>query len=122
VSRRRYRKTSWSGLCAKYEASAELQEAGAADRADLKRHLSVVRDGWADAAGGPEGDGARKALLDWRDRYKDTPKTADAYLGALALVLSWAKKRGDLPVNPLEKWPRLYPPTGPRRSGRSPTS
>jgi hypothetical protein len=27
---------------------------------------------------------------------------------ALARVLAWAKARGDIPQNPLEKWPRLY--------------
>jgi integrase len=98
-----------SGLCVKYEESAEFKKLAPRTRADLKRHLSVVRnDIGVMALEALKSDGARKALLDWRDRYKSTPKTADAYLGALALVLSWAKKRGDLATNPLEKWPRLY--------------
>lgn len=98
-----------SGLCVKYEESAEFKKLAARTRADLKRHLSVVRNdvGVMDLEA-LKADGARKALLDWRDRYKATPKTADAYLGALALVLGWARKRGDISVNPLEKWPRLY--------------
>lgn len=52
--------------------------------------------------------GARRALLDWRDRYASTPRTADARMEALARVLSWAVECDLIEANPLEKWPRLY--------------
>lgn len=98
-----------SGLVAKYLASAEYKKLAPRTRADLAKHLGVVRDGLgAMLLDALKAEGARKALLDWRDRYKSIPRTADAYLGSLALVLGWAKKRGDLTANPLEKLPRLY--------------
>jgi len=98
-----------SGLVAKYLASAEFKKLGARTRDDLTRHLGKVRDGLGTMpVEALKSEKARKILLDWRDQWKATPKTADARLGALALVLSWAKRRGDLSVNPLEKWPRLY--------------
>lgn len=98
-----------SGLIAKYLESAEYARLAPRTRADLGKHLSVVRGGL-----GPmqvealKASAARRVLLDWRDEYKATPRTADAYLGSLALVLGWAKKRGDIPTNPLEKLPKLY--------------
>jgi len=55
-----------------------------------------------------EAKGARRLLLDWRDQYAATPRTADARMGALARVLTWAKEREIIPTNPLEEWPRLY--------------
>jgi integrase len=98
-----------SGIITKYLESAEYTRLAPRTRADLGKHLSVVRDGLGlmqiEAL---KAIGARKALLDWRDKYKATPRTADAYLGSLALVLGWAKKRGDVPTNPLEKLPKLY--------------
>lgn len=52
--------------------------------------------------------GARKALLQWRDRYAGTPRTADARIEALGRVLAWAKDREIIEENPLTEWPRLY--------------
>lgn len=98
-----------SGLIAKYLASAEYQRLAKRTKDDLRRQLDVARDGVGTMPlEALKSDGARKVLLNWRDAYKATPKTADGYLGALALVFAWAKRRGDLSLNPLEKWPRLY--------------
>lgn len=52
--------------------------------------------------------GARKALMEWRDRYAATPRTADARMEALAHVLAWAVERDKIEVNPLASWKRLY--------------
>lgn len=98
-----------SGLVAKYLASAEYARLSIRRKNDLAIHLSVVRDGVGQMPlEALKATGARKALLDWRDTFKAHPCTADGRLGALALVLGWAKERGDIPANPLEKWPRLY--------------
>lgn len=98
-----------SGLVAKYLDSAEYKRLSERTRADLSKHLGFVREGVGSLPlEGLRADGVRRALLDWRDTFKAHPRTADNRLGALALVLGWAKKRGDIPVNPLEKWPRLY--------------
>lgn len=52
--------------------------------------------------------GARKMLMDWRDRYAATPRTADARMEALAHVLAWAKERDKIEANPLTEWKRIY--------------
>lgn len=52
--------------------------------------------------------GARRMLLEWRDRYAAKPRTADARMDALARVLAWAKDREIIDDNPLTDWPRLY--------------
>jgi integrase len=98
-----------SGLVAKYLSSAEYAKLAPRTRADLSRHLSTVREALGEMPlEALKASGARKALLDWRDTFKATPKTADDRLGSLALVFGWAKKRGDIQTNPLEQWPRLY--------------
>ena len=51
---------------------------------------------------------ARMKLIEWRDEFQSTPKTADELLGALAIVLSWAHDRGIIGVNPLVRFPRIY--------------
>jgi integrase len=51
---------------------------------------------------------ARKVLIDWRDGYSATPKTADELLGSVSTVLSWAVDRGEILRNPVKDFPRLY--------------
>lgn len=98
-----------SGLIENYLASAEYTRLAVRTKADSRKLLDVAR---RDLGTMPikalEAAGARQVLIAWRDRFKDTPKTADARLGALALVIGWAHRRGDLERNALEKWPRLY--------------
>jgi integrase len=97
------------GLVISYLESPDFAGLAARTKADLRRHLSVVRKRWAELPlEALKAEGMRKAFLDWRDTYGKTPKTADAYMGALGRVLSWAKQRGDVPINPLEKAPRIY--------------
>ena len=49
----------------------------------------------------------RSEMLDWRDAMPGK-READYCLTVLARILSWAKDRGRLPVNPLERPGRLY--------------
>jgi integrase len=49
----------------------------------------------------------RGAMLDWRDAMNGK-READYCLTVLARILSWAKDRGRIPVNPLERPGRLY--------------
>ena len=51
---------------------------------------------------------ARSMLIQWRDQYAATPKTADELLGALSTVLTWAKDRGEIATNPVADFPRIY--------------
>lgn len=97
------------GLITAYLASPDFAKLGERTKSDQQKHLSVVRKRWAELPlEALKAEGMRKAILDWRDTYGKTPKTADDYMGALGRVLSWAKARGDIPANPLEKAPRIY--------------
>lgn len=51
---------------------------------------------------------ARTVLIDWRDGFSATPKTADELLGALSTVLQWATDRGEISRNPVKDFPRIY--------------
>ena len=44
----------------------------------------------------------RKALIDWRDGYASTPRTADYHMTVLKRVLSWAVYEDLVDVNPAE--------------------
>ena len=55
-----------------------------------------------------EARGARAMLIKWRDRYQNTPKTADELLGALGIVMQWAADRGEIRANPVKDFPRIY--------------
>lgn len=98
-----------SGLITRYLESGELKKLAPRTQADRRRALDVVRRDLGELeVKALEAKGAKKALLAWRDRYKDTPKTADARLEALARVTQWAFAREDIAANPLATWPRLY--------------
>lgn len=97
------------GLIALYLDSPEFAKLAARTKKDLRRALDVARIDLAELeVKALEGAGVRRDLLAWRDGYADHPKTADGYLGALALVIGWAHKRGEIPAHPLQNWPRIY--------------
>lgn len=96
-------------LITAFLASPDFARLRPRTKSDLQKHLSKVRERWAELPlEALKAEGMRKAILDWRDTFGKTPKTADAYMTALGRVLSWAKKRGDISVNPIEKAPRIY--------------
>ena len=78
-------------------------------KVDRRKHLDVVRTELGEltlnALTAPK---ARSFLLGWRDRRAATPKTADELLGALSLVFNWAVNRGELALNPVANFPRIY--------------
>ena len=56
--------------------------------------------------------GARGEFLRWRDDLaKRSPRQADYAYAVLALILSWAKGRGAIDVNPCERGGKLYSAT-----------
>ncbi|HZR87923.1 MAG TPA: tyrosine-type recombinase/integrase [Bradyrhizobium sp.] len=99
-----------TGLIGRYLESGEFKKLGPRRQSDLTKALDIAK---VDDIGlmpvkALESPKARKALIDWRDRYKATPCTADARLGAVAAVTKWALERGEISVNPLVSWPRIY--------------
>ena len=54
----------------------------------------------------------RDEFLQWRDNLaKRSPRQADYAYAVLALILSWAKGRGTIDVNPCERGGKLYSAT-----------
>jgi len=104
-----------SGLITRYlegeNGARPAHLAGLAERTmrDLRLALDVVRTDLGELElAALSAKGARRALLEWRDRYASTPRTADARMEALARVLAWAKGRDLIEANPLTEWDRLY--------------
>ena len=55
---------------------------------------------------------ARGVFLEWRDALaKRSPRQADFAYAVLALILSWAKDRGTIDVNPCERGGKVYSAT-----------
>lgn len=50
----------------------------------------------------------RADVLEWRDRWINQPRSADAAITAFSALLSWAYGRGKLPMNILTDVTRLY--------------
>lgn len=97
------------GLIDKYLGGPKYAGLSPRRQADLAYHLASVKAKFAElSVASLSAKGARTMFLDWRDSMAAHPCTADSRLGALAVVFGWAKSRGDIPVNPLEKWPRIY--------------
>lgn len=98
------------GLITRYLASTEFEnDLAPRTKRDRRKYLDIAR---ADLGRlelrALEARGARHMLIKWRDRFSQTPKTADELLGSLSIVLQWAANRGEIRDNPLRDFPRLY--------------
>ena len=98
------------GLITRYLA-AMAEDQGLADRTkkDRRKFLDRARAELGELElRALESRRARAVLIEWRDNYKATPKTADELLGAVSTVLQWAADRGEIRANPVKDFPRLY--------------
>lgn len=97
------------GLITRYLQSVEYGRAAPRTRKDQRTLLDRVRNDLGRMElRALEARGARAALLAWRDRYSATPKTADQLAGVVSKVLQWAVDRGELQLNPMAGFRRLY--------------
>jgi len=98
-----------AGLVTRYLGSLEFERLADRTRRDRRKNLDRARaDLGALELYALEARGARSLLLGWRDRFKATPRTADALLSDLSAVLGWAHDRGEIALNPVKDFPRLY--------------
>ena len=98
-----------SGMVTAWQASPEFALLAPRTRADLRKHLSVVKvDLGTMRIAALKAKGARKALMDWRAQYAATPRTADHYVSTVSQMLSWAREQGLTDADPLKGWKRLY--------------
>jgi integrase len=98
------------GLITRYLiAMTEDDKLSPRTKSDRRKYLDKVRIDLGDMEiKALESKRARAVLMKWRNRYSKTPKSADERLGALSVVLAWAVDEGELSVNPVESFTRLY--------------
>jgi integrase len=96
-------------LIAEFRASAEFITKSAATQRNYRMYFRLIEDEFADlpirALSDPEVRGEFKR---WRDKLADKPRTADYAWTTLARVLSFAKDRGRITINPCAAGGRLY--------------
>lgn len=94
-----------------YQASSAFRD-GISDRTrkDYVRQIKLIEAQYGDFPIGALADRrARGEFLAWRDRLAlKSRRQADYAWQVLALVLSWAKDRGLIPINPCERGGRVY--------------
>lgn len=97
------------GLITRYLSSPEFERGAPRTRKDRRKFLDRAREELGEMElRALEARRARSLLIEWRDRYQNTPKTADELLGALGVVLQWAADRGEIATNPVKDFPRIY--------------
>lgn len=109
AARRRPATGTMFALIAEFKGSAEFTTRKEATRRDYLRYMKLIEAEFGDmpvaALADPE---VRGVFKQWRDRLAAKPRTADYAWVTLARVLSVAKDRGRIPVNPCERGGRLY--------------
>jgi integrase len=96
-------------LISEFKASAEFMGKSASTQRNYRLYLRLIEEEFGDlplkALEDPEIRGEFKR---WRDKLADKPRTADYAWTTLARVLSIAKDRGRITVNPCAAGGRLY--------------
>jgi integrase len=96
-------------LISEFKTSGEYTKKSAATKRAYNYYLKMIESEFGDmpiaALSDPECRGEFKT---WRDGLSDKPRTADYAWTTLARVLSVAKDRGRIPINPCERGGRLW--------------
>ena len=96
-------------LIAEFKSSAEYQGLRPSTQRAYSAYLKLVEHEFGDMPIEALSDPAvRGEFKSWRDTMMSTPRKADYAWTTLARVLSVAKDRGRIPVNPCERGGRLY--------------
>lgn len=96
-------------LLGEYLASADYQKLKPSTRRDYERIVGMIRAEFnAFPLAAVSAVGARRVFMDWRDKMRDAPRSADMHIAVLARVLSWAKNRELVLRNPLERPGKLH--------------
>ena len=97
-------------LISTFKGSTEFRDLAARTKADYLRHIKAIENAFGDfplsAVSLPE---TRGIFKEWRDGLAErSPRQADYAWTVLARILSVAKDRGKIPVNPCERGGRVY--------------
>jgi integrase len=97
-------------LIREYEETSEFGDLAPRTKRDYRQKLALIEKEFGDFPIAALSDpGARGEFKDWRDKLaKRSKRQADYAWVVLARVLSVAKDRGKISVNPCEKGGRLY--------------
>lgn len=97
------------GLISEFKKTTDFLNLAPSTRKAYKSYLKIIEDEFGSmpiaALKDPRVRGDFKA---WRDRMASTPRAADYAWTVLARVLSVAKDRGKITINPCERGGRLY--------------
>jgi hypothetical protein len=96
-------------LIAAFRSSAEFAKTSEDTQRAYRAYLKMIEEEFGDmpiaALSDPKVRGEFKT---WRDKMTHTPRKADYVWSTLARVLSVAKDRGLIPINPCERGGRIY--------------
>ena len=99
------------GLVVEYRASPAFLNLADSTKAQWLPWLDRIRDHFGKYRVTGFGDPrCRKVIKQWRDQWKDNPRTADYGMQVLSRVLSVAVENGDIATNPCEGIANLYKP------------
>ena len=85
------------------------EPAGPHTKSDRRKYLDIARRDLGNMeVRAFESGKARGFMLQWRDGYAATSKTADERLAAVSKALQWAVGRGELRTNPVKEFERIY--------------
>lgn len=99
-----------SDLIDRYLDSSDFQALADRTKADYRKHIAAIikRLGTMPVAALPDRM-VRSDLLDWRDDLaKASKKNAQYLFATFARIFAWAKGRGMIDINPLERIGRVY--------------
>jgi integrase len=93
-----------------YQQSAEFRTLRERTQSDYIKQIMLIEQEFGDfPLRGLAATGARGEFMDWRDKLAvKSLRQADYAWTVLARILSWAKNRGKITVNPCERGGRLY--------------
>jgi integrase len=101
-------------VVAQYKAAPEFTSLAQSTRRSYLAYIKLVEEEFGDLPLAALADRrVRGELKAWRDKFGNTPRKADFAWTVLARLLSFAKDRGMISLNPCERGGRLY--SGSRR-------
>jgi integrase len=81
---------TFDALIDAYLVSPEFLKKAASTQALNRHYLGIIRDVWGDL----RADGVRpKHVLDFRDKFADTPRKADELVSTLRTIFAWGRPR-----------------------------
>lgn len=96
-------------LIAEYKASSEFKQKSESTKRAYRAYIKMIEDEFGDMPiAALEQPAVRGVFKAWRDKMAETPRKADYAWVTLARILSVAKDRGRIAVNPCERGGRLY--------------